>query len=102
VLYVDRGPEALTRSFNDWLYSKTGSNATMRALKFGGIPAVRSATADAAFTPELVRVGFEDQLEEVNANLDGDSADHAIWFTRSRIGADNYPQSWTGRLASPR
>lgn len=82
LLDVDNGPEGLTRPLNDWLYSKTGLSAAIRALKAGGILAVWSATVDAAFTLRLVQAGFEVSLEEVNAHHDGDNADHVIWFAK--------------------
>ena len=86
LLDVDNGPEGLTRPLNDWLYSKTGLGAAMKALTPGGILAVWSATVDAEFTLKLVRAGFEVSLAEVNAHHDGDSADHVIWFAKKPDG----------------
>lgn len=59
LLDVDNGPEGLTRRLNDWLYSKSGLDAAMRALRPHGILAIWSATPDAKFAASLAQSGFE-------------------------------------------
>lgn len=58
LLDVDNGPEGLTRSCNDWLYSPGGLAAAHKALRPDGILAIWSATHDDRFAGRLARSGF--------------------------------------------
>ena len=62
-LDVDNGPEGLTKSANDWLYSMSGIAAAQNALSLKGILAYWSADPDQAFHDRLRRCGF--MVEEV-------------------------------------
>lgn len=80
VLDVDNGPEGLTRTGNDWLYTRAGLTAAHAALKPSGILAVWSATPDPAFSQLLRQTGFT--VEEVTARARGrkGGSRHLIWL----------------------
>jgi spermidine synthase len=81
-LDVDNGPEGLTKSANDWLYSSTGIIAAQRALRPNGILAYWSAGPDQAFHDRLRRCGF--LVEEVNVFAHGrKGARHTIWLAQT-------------------
>jgi spermidine synthase len=78
-LDVDNGPEGLTTSNNDWLYSENGIVAAQEALRPGGILAYWSAGPDQAFHDRLRRCGF--LVEEVRVFAHGrKGARHTIWL----------------------
>ena len=58
LLDVDNGPDGLTRSGNDGLYSPRGLAAARAALTRGGILAIWSAAPDRAFARRLREAGF--------------------------------------------
>ncbi len=80
LLDVDNGPKGLTRTGNDWLYSKAGLNAAHAALKPSGILAVWSASPAPAFSQLLRQTGFK--VEEVTARARGrkGGSRHLIWL----------------------
>ena len=69
LLDVDNGPDGLSRSENDRLYSLAGLTAARAALKAGGVLAVWSAHPDRGFTARLRQSGFE--VEEVSTRARG-------------------------------
>ena len=78
-LDVDNGPEGLTQSANDWLYSMPGIIAAQEALTPDGILAYWSAGPDQAFHDRLRRCGF--LVEEVNVHAHcKKGARHTIWL----------------------
>jgi len=78
-LDVDNGPEGLTQSANDWLYSTPGIIAAQEALTPNGILAYWSAGPDQAFHDRLRRCGF--LVEEVSVHAHGKKgARHTIWL----------------------
>jgi spermidine synthase len=78
-LDVDNGPEGLTKSANDWLYSSAGIVAAQAALAPGGVLAYWSAGPDQAFHDRLRRCGF--LVEEVMVHAHGSKgARHIIWL----------------------
>jgi spermidine synthase len=78
-LDVDNGPEGLTKSTNDWLYSMSGIAAAQDALSPEGILAYWSADPDQAFHDRLRRCGF--MVEEVIVFAHGKKgARHTIWL----------------------
>jgi spermidine synthase len=78
-LDVDNGPEGLTKSTNDWLYSMSGIAAAQDALSPVGILAYWSADPDQAFHDRLRRCGFI--VEEVTVFAHGKKgARHTIWL----------------------
>jgi spermidine synthase len=79
-LHVDNGPEGLTQSSNDWLYSGPGIVAAQEALTPNGILAYWSAGPDQAFHDRLRRCGF--MVEEATVYAHGNKgARHLIWLT---------------------
>ncbi|MDE2403085.1 MAG: spermidine synthase [Sphingomonadales bacterium] len=83
LLDVDNGPEGLTRSRNDTLYTPEGLLAAMAALRPRGILAIWSAEEDPTFTGELQRAGFTVEELAVAARPDDEEAHHHIWFARN-------------------
>jgi len=78
-LDVDNGPEGLTKTSNDWLYSMAGIVAAQDALTPDGILAYWSAGPDQAFHDRLRRCGF--MVEEVTVYAHGKKgARHTIWL----------------------
>lgn len=78
-LDVDNGPEGLTQSANDWLYSMPGIIAAQEALTPNGLLAYWSAGPDQAFHDRLRRCGF--LVEEVSVHAHGKKgARHTIWL----------------------
>jgi len=78
-LDVDNGPEGLTTSSNNWLYSMPGIAAAQNALKPGGIVAYWSAGQDPDFHDRLRCSGF--LVEEVTVRSHGKKgARHIIWL----------------------
>lgn len=58
ILDVDNGPDGMTRTDNDWLYTRAGLNAAHNALKPSGILSIWSASPDPAFSNLLRQAGF--------------------------------------------
>jgi len=78
-LDVDNGPEGLTKSANDWLYSEQGIFTAQKALTATGILAYWSAGPDQAFHDRLRRSGFI--VDEVTVFAHGKKgARHTIWL----------------------
>ena len=80
LLDVDNGPDGLTRTGNDRLYSARGLSAAKRALRPGGILAVWSAGPDAVFAQRLRNAGFGMNEVVVRARSNGKGPRHVIWF----------------------
>ncbi|CAM3209495.1 Spermidine synthase [Sphingomonas antarctica] len=80
LLDVDNGPDGLTREANDGLYTMTGLARARAALRPGGILAIWSAGADAAFTRRLKQSGFDIDEVQVRARENGKGATHTLWF----------------------
>ena len=83
LLDVDNGPDGLVRDANDRLYTMRGLTAAKAALTPGGVLAVWSAGADAAFTRRLVDAGFVVDEVKVRARSNGKGPQHVIWFARA-------------------
>jgi spermidine synthase len=78
-LDVDNGPEGLTKSANDWLYSMSGIAAAQDALSPTGILAYWSADPDQDFHDRLRCCGFV--VEEVSVFAHGKKGTrHTIWL----------------------
>lgn len=80
-LDVDNGPEALSSSGNDWLYSAEGIKCTRDCLNKGGVLAYWSATPDARFA-KLLR---ESQLKVSEKSIyahGNKGTKHVIWLTQ--------------------
>ena len=82
LLDVDNGPDGLVRGANDRLYTMRGLAAAKAALTPGGVLAIWSAGADAAFMRRLVDAGFAVDDVKVRARSNGKGPQHVIWFAR--------------------
>lgn len=80
LLDVDNGPDGLTRTANDALYTARGLAGARAALRPGGVLAVWSAGPDPAFTRRLQQAGFAVAEEKVRARANGKGPTHTIWF----------------------
>lgn len=79
LLDTDNGPEGLTQRANDRLYSSSGLQAAMRALRPQGVLAIWSTDPDGPFTKRLRGAGF--RVEEVKAHAHGTKGTkHHLWF----------------------
>lgn len=83
LLDVDNGPDGLTHAGNDKLYSTRGLQVTQRALRAGGVLAIWSAYADAAFTKRLRDCGYAVDEHVVRAR-GTKGARHVIWLAGRR------------------
>ena len=79
LLDVDNGPDGLTRTGNDALYSAQGLASAYRALAPGGIFSVWSSAPDAAFTRRLKQAGFSVTEVPTRASTNKRGARHMIW-----------------------
>jgi spermidine synthase len=82
LLDVDNGPQALTTRNNEWLYSPRGLDAAYDALQPGGVLAIWSPGADAAFSKRLSESGFD--IDEIKVPARGKGKGkrggyHYIW-----------------------
>lgn len=84
LLDVDNGPDGLTRLANDGLYGARGLASARLALTAGGILAVWSAGADAAFVRRLKHAGFVVDEVQVRARENGKGPRHTLWFATVR------------------
>jgi spermidine synthase len=80
LLDVDNGPDGLTRSSNDWLYSSAGLSAARIAIKPGGMLAVWSANPSDRFSRRLRDAGFEVEIHQVRARR-SKGARHTLWIS---------------------
>ena len=85
LLDVDNGPEPMTHSDNEWLYSRAGLKRIYEKLRPEGIVAIWSVKADHAFTKRLKQTGFNVQLRTVRARP-GKGSRHTI-FVAQKPGA---------------
>jgi spermidine synthase len=81
LLDVDNGPDGLTSSDNDRLYSRSGLAAAYAALRPAGVLAVWSASADPMFNRRLRQAGFA--VDEVKVRTHGTRGGRqTIWLAR--------------------
>ena len=81
LLDVDNGPEAMTHSDNEWLYSTAGLKQIYETLRPEGIVAIWSARADQLFTSRLKKTGFNVKLRTVRARP-GKGSRHTIFVAQ--------------------
>jgi spermidine synthase len=67
LLDIDNGPEPMTHSDNEWLYSQVGLKCIYEKLRPESIVVIWSARADQVFTKRLKKTGFNVQLRTVRA-----------------------------------
>jgi spermidine synthase len=84
LLDVDNGPEGITRTANDRIYSMRGLALAKAALKPGGILAIWSAAPHAAFSRRLKDADFKVEEITVRARGNGKGPRHVIWFAQGR------------------
>jgi len=80
LLDVDNGPEGMTQSANDHLYSMRGLAAARAALSPGGVLAVWSQGPDRAFAKRFEKAGFSVEDRKVRARGVHGGARHVIWL----------------------
>lgn len=81
LLDVDNGPEGLTHSDNDWLYSAQGLEAIYNALRPNGMLAIWSAGPDPLFTIRLKKAGFKVSMRTARARP-GKGSHHTIFLAQ--------------------
>ena len=81
LLDIDNGPEPMTHSDNEWLYSVAGLKRIYEKLRPEGIVAIWSARADQVFTKRLRKTGFNVQLRTVRARP-GKGSRHTIFVAQ--------------------
>ena len=81
LLDVDNGPEGLTHSDNNWIYSDTGLKDIYKTLKPKGMLAVWSAGPDYLFTVRLKKAGFAVNTRIVRARK-GKGSRHTIFLAK--------------------
>ena len=81
LLDVDNGPEGITHSNNNWLYSRSGLDALYNSLRPDGMLAVWSASADSMFTIQLKKAGFSVAVRTVRARP-GKGSRHTIFLAK--------------------
>jgi spermidine synthase len=84
LLDVDNGPEGLTQSDNEWLYSARGLASMNRALRPNGTLAVWSAGPDPLFLIRLKKAGFKASARSVRARK-GKGSHHTIFLAQKSV-----------------
>jgi len=81
LLDVDNGPEGITHSNNNWLYSTSGLDALYNSLRSEGMLAVWSASSDSMFAIQLKKAGFSVEVRTVRARP-GKGSRHTIFLAK--------------------
>ncbi|SDZ90922.1 hypothetical protein [Microbulbifer marinus] len=81
LLDVDNGPEGLTKSDNNWLYSLDGTSCIYESLTPGGMLAVWSAGPDSFYVHRLRKTGFDVEVKTVRERP-GKGARHTIFLAK--------------------
>ncbi len=81
LLDVDNGPEGITNSDNNWLYTSAGLNALYNSLRPKGMLAVWSAAPDSMFITQLKKAGFKASDKMVRARP-GKGSRHIIFLAK--------------------
>lgn len=81
LLDVDNGPEGITNSDNNWLYSPAGLSALYNSLRPKGMLAVWSAAPDSMFIIQLKKAGFKVSDKMVRARP-GKGSRHIIFLAK--------------------
>lgn len=79
LLDVDNGPEGLTHSDNNWLYSIEGTSCIYQSLTPNGVLAVWSAGPDTMYVNRLKKAGFRVDVKTVRERP-GKGARHTIFL----------------------
>lgn len=83
LLDVDNGPEGLTHSDNNWLYSVEGTSSIYSSLAPDGVLAVWSAGPDTMYVGRLKKAGFQVDVKTVRERP-GKGARHTIFLAKKR------------------
>ncbi|WP_078085022.1 spermidine synthase [Microbulbifer mangrovi] len=81
LLDVDNGPEGLTHTDNNWLYSVEGTSSIYNSLAKGGMLAVWSASPDSVYVSRLKKAGFQVEVKTVRERP-GKGARHTIFLAK--------------------
>ena len=81
LLDVDNGPDGITKTDNDWLYSSSGLGALYKSLRPSGMLAVWSAHPDELFTKRLKKTRFSVTVRNVRARP-GRGSRHTIFLAK--------------------
>lgn len=81
LLDVDNGPEGLTHSDNNWLYSVAGLESIFHMLRANGRLAIWSAGPDYLFSVRLKNVGFKVDTRIVRSRP-GKGSKHTIFLAK--------------------
>ncbi|WP_371196170.1 hypothetical protein [Glaciecola sp. SC05] len=81
LLDVDNGPEGLTKTDNNWIYSAQGLSQIYTSLRPRGMLAIWSAGPDKAFTLRLKKAGYNVSTEVVRARK-GKGSRHTIFLAK--------------------
>jgi spermidine synthase len=81
LLDVDNGPEGLTHSDNNWLYSVVGLEAIIQMLRPKGRLAIWSAGPDYLFSVRLKKIGFNVETRIVRSRP-GKGSKHTIFLAK--------------------
>ncbi|WGL18413.1 hypothetical protein PVT68_08965 [Microbulbifer bruguierae] len=81
LLDVDNGPEGLTHSDNNWLYSVEGTSSIYNSLAPTGVLAVWSAGPDTMYVGRLKKAGFQVEVKTVRERP-GKGARHTIFLAK--------------------
>ncbi|MEP7705827.1 hypothetical protein [Paraglaciecola sp. 25GB23A] len=81
LLDVDNGPEGLTHSDNNWLYSVAGLEAIFNMLQANGRLAIWSAGPDYLFSVRLKNIGFKVETRIVRSRP-GKGSKHTIFLAK--------------------
>ncbi|GAB6070123.1 spermidine synthase [Thiomicrorhabdus hydrogeniphila] len=82
LLDVDNGPDGITNSDNNWLYSPAGLSALYNNLRPKGMLAVWSACPDFQFITQLKKAGFKVSNKTVRARAGGKGSRHTIFLAK--------------------
>jgi spermidine synthase len=94
MLDVDNGPEAMTDSANNRLYSSSGIKACFRAINAKGCLAIWSASKDKSFEKRLRREHLHVQAYHVQKRKGGKSRPRCIWVaSKDRRSLPEYDYS---------
>ena len=81
LLDVDNGPEGLTHSDNNWIYSEVGLKEIFKVMKANGMLAIWSAGPDYLFEVRLKKIGFKVDTRVVRARP-GKGSKHTIFLAK--------------------
>ncbi len=82
LLDTDNGPDAMTRSINEWLYGEKGLRAIRKALNPGGILGVWAAFEDPSYTKRAKKAGFEVEVVRTRGRTRKKGPRHTIWLAQ--------------------